>query len=81
VLRDPCDELVPSIIHHAFDYDSKFPTPEFATAADRGLVEVEARSDCLVFAVIMAKLEYGDVLEADWLHHDEDDVTSVKWAT
>jgi hypothetical protein len=65
VLRDPCDELVPSIIHHAFDYDSKFPTPEFATAADRGLVKVKARSDCLVFTVIIAKLEYRDVLEAN----------------
>jgi hypothetical protein len=65
VLRDPCDELVPSIIHHAFDYDSKFPTLEFATAVDRGLVKVEARSNCLVFAVIIAKLEYRDVLEAN----------------
>ena len=81
MLRDLCDELVPSIIHHAFNYDSKFPTLGFAIAVDRGLVEVEARSNCLVFAVIIAKLEYRDVLEADWLPYDEDSVTDVKWAT
>jgi hypothetical protein len=64
-----------------FDYDSRSPIPGFAIAADRGLVEVEERRDFLVFAVVMAKLAYDGVLQADWSHHDVDDAMDAKWAT
>lgn len=64
-----------------FDYNSRSPILGFAIAADRGLVEVKERRDFLVFAVVMAKLAYDSVLQADWLHYDVNNAMDVKWAT
>ena len=48
-----------------FNYNSRSLILGFAIAADRGLVKVKERRDFLVFTVVIAKLAYNSVLQAD----------------